>query len=179
MTQNMTGPTPDDIETFGQDLVEFSQRAATPIVDQRVGHLEQQISEVRASQQRQQLQANRDHVMRALDADPEIGSTWRAQNDDAAFIRWLSQRDPLSGERLQDLLIRAFNSGSGERCAHIFKGFIAQRRPARQRTEHRQTFEPGRRQPSVTVKDAVPRRGAGDPRSLRRGHSGSDLKWFD
>jgi hypothetical protein len=41
MTQNMTGPTPDDIETFGQDLVEFSQRAATPIVDQRVGHLEQ------------------------------------------------------------------------------------------------------------------------------------------
>jgi hypothetical protein len=55
-------------------------------------------------------------------------------------------------------MIRAFNAGDSTRVGHFFRSFIASRRPARERTQARQPFEPGRRQPSVTVKDADDRR---------------------
>jgi hypothetical protein len=149
----MNGPTREDAELFGQDLIEFSQRAAAPVVREHVAHLERQLGEIRGEEQRQQLQSNRESVMRFLDSDTEFGSRWRDLNNDQAFIGWLSQRDPLSGEKLHDLLTRAFNAGDGSRCGHFFKSFIAQRRPEGSRTAHRHPFEHGRRQPSVTVRD--------------------------
>jgi hypothetical protein len=149
-----TGPTADDIETFGQDLAEFSQRAATPIVDQRVGHLEQQISEVRASQQRQQLDANRRLVIDALDREPPVPN-WRQVNDDPKFIRWLDKIDPLSGHKLIDMLRRAFDGGDASRVRVFFQSWAASQLPQRQRTQHREAYEgQGQRQPQLTVASA-------------------------
>jgi hypothetical protein len=147
--------TQEDREQWGADLVEASRRWAEPVVREHVGRLERELSDVRASQQRQQLQSNRDAVTAALDRDPEIGDKWRTLNNDAAFLRWLAQNDPLSGQKLHDLMIHAFNAGDSTRVGHFFRSFIASRRPARERVPGRQQpFEPGRQQPSVTLRDA-------------------------
>ena len=114
MTQMASSPTAEDpLDEFITDPAGFTRRAAEPLVNARVGELESRIGQM-------QVEQNRQLVIAAFDRDPPV-SDWRLVNDDPAFIRWLSQHDPLSGERLHDLLIRAFNAGDRQRCAHFFR----------------------------------------------------------
>lgn len=54
-----SGPTADDYRDFGEDLVQFAQRAAAPIVRERVGQLEHQVGQLHTT-------LNQERVERAL-----------------------------------------------------------------------------------------------------------------
>jgi hypothetical protein len=151
MTQdNLTA---EDRETWGEDLVHASQRWAEPVVRAHVGQLQQQLNQVTANQERMRLDATRRSVIDALDRDPPVPD-WRRVNDDPRFVRWLDKVDPLSGQKLIDMLRRAFDMGDTARIRVFFTSWAASQLPQRQRTPHREPFEGGgRRQPTINSSD--------------------------
>ena len=70
-------------------------------------------------------------------------------HSDESFLVWLDQADPFSGAPRLDLLRRAFNSGYTDRVALIFKSYLAQQTPARERTTTRLPHEDTAPRPGV------------------------------
>ena len=112
-----TGPTPDDYRDFGEDLVSFAQRAATPIVQQRTAEIEQQLRET-------QKEVRQQRIERALDNDPVTRDRWRKTNVDPQFLNWLDGVHELSGERRRDILRRSEFYGNADAVVAMFKTFI-------------------------------------------------------
>jgi hypothetical protein len=131
----MTSQFDDDERLFGRDLIDATQRWAGPVVDARVRHIESQL-------QQTQAQIVRDNAMRWLDADPQIGETWRKTNQQPEFIDWLNQPDPFSGQPRMRLIQRAFELGDATTVGNHFKAFAAQKIPERLRTRERLPEEP-------------------------------------
>ena len=141
-----TGPTPDDYRDFGEDLVSFAQRAATPIVQQRTAEIEQQLRET-------QKEVRQQRIERALDNDPVTRDRWRKQNHDEAFLAWLDQEHTLSGERRRDILRKAESYGNADVIVNLFKTFALEQTPGRV-DEHKQLpyQNPQTRAPSGSTK---------------------------
>jgi len=119
-----TGPTPDDYRDFGEDLVSFAQRAATPIVQQRTAEIEQQLRET-------QKEVRQQRIERALDNDPVTRDRWRKTNVDPQFLNWLDGVHELSGERRRDILRRSEFYGNADAVVAMFKTFILEQMPGR------------------------------------------------
>ena len=132
MTDYSTGPTADDYRDFGEDLVDFAQRAAAPVVDRRIGELQRQLTAL-------QNQALQDRVTRALDNDVVTRDAWRRVNVDPDFLRWLDQVDELAGQTRMRLLQSAYAYGRDDVVLNIFKGYIVGKLPGR--TSERLPYE--------------------------------------
>lgn len=145
------GPTAEDVELFGQDLVDFTQRATAPGIDRRVAPLENQVA-------RLQAELSQERVQRALDGDPVLGDKWRKLNNDPAFLAWLAETDELSGRPRLELLRRAYSLGDATRVAHFFRAFITRQIPTRTRTQHREPFEQTGRRPTLKAANLGDRR---------------------
>jgi hypothetical protein len=130
-----------DVSDYGEDLINFSQRAAAHALAPQLDRLAQQNADL----QRQMAIERR----KRLDADVEEAvPNYREIDAMPAWHEWLGQLDPMSGVPRQQLLNDAIASGSTHRVAAFFNCFQAQaghgeaastaRRPAgRQATDPR------------------------------------------
>lgn len=109
--------TSDDVQNYGSDLVDFAQRAAANALAPAVQVLEQQNNNLQrqiARETRARLDAALEAAIpnfREIDASPE-------------WLRWLGQKDSLSGRTRQDLLNEACSAGAANRVIGFFRAFL-------------------------------------------------------
>ena len=114
--------TQDDVNNYGTDLVDFTQRAAVQAVAPHLQALDQQNHELR-----QRLAAEARH---RLDQQVEAAiPNWRDLDQHPDWHQWLLGIDPLSGELRQNLLNQAKASGDAARCIAFFRSFFNRARP--------------------------------------------------
>ena len=110
--------TQQDVQDYGADLVNFSQRAAYDAVAPKLQALESQHAELQyrfAQEARARLDMAVERAIpnyRELDQHPD----WH---------RWLLGIDPLSGRVRQQLLDDAKASGDAARCIAFFRSFFS------------------------------------------------------
>ena len=124
-TQSVTIP-PEDVETFGEDLITAARRWARAEFEPRIARLEQELGTLRTGQSTIQQETAQHRVMSSLDADPQLGGKWREINVQPEFIAWLDQVDPFSGEQRMRLLSDAFARGDANRTGQFFRAFMAE-----------------------------------------------------
>lgn len=121
---------PQDVESFGSDLVEMVQRvtqshlggvvqkvqAAVAAIDQRMSQLEQALQ---GTTQTVAMTAEQSFFDRLTKAVPN----WETLNASEAFLAWLAQEDPVYGTARQTALDAAQRSLNSDRAAAVFKAF--------------------------------------------------------
>ena len=153
-----------DVESYGSDLIEASQRWSQAGLAPVLQAYERRILALEGAQQQvQQLTAGQ--IIQA-ELDREVPG-WRQQNDDEGFLAWLRQADPFSGRSRQDLLNDAYGAGDARRTIAFFQAYRqghTELRPALPGTQQFQTG--GRAMPAPSAESlplaelAVPGRGA-------------------
>ena len=117
---------PEDVETFGEDLITAARRWARAEFEPRITKLEDELGKLRTGQSTIQQETAQQRVMSSLDADPQLGGKWREVNVQPEFIAWLDQVAPFSGEQRMRLLSDAFARGDAHRTGEFFRRFIAE-----------------------------------------------------
>jgi hypothetical protein len=111
--------TEKDVQEYGSDLVDFTQRAAVQAVAPHLQALEQQNTEL---QRRLAQEARARLDMRVEAAVPN----YREIDEDPRWRRWLLGIDLLSGRVRQQLLNEAIASANAPRVISFFNGFLAE-----------------------------------------------------
>jgi len=111
--------TPQDVETYGPELVDFVTRAARGAVEPDLQQVSQQVRQT--SQRVQQTSQQR---MEA-DLDAKL-PTWREINVDQRFKRWVSLPDIYSGQVRRNLINEAVKAADAPRVAAFFRAFLAE-----------------------------------------------------
>lgn len=114
---------PEDIESYGQDLVTASQRWAEAHLGPRFADYERRLSQVESGGQQLARHSAAQGVEHALDR--EIAD-WRQVNTDPKFILWLDQTDPFTGQKRQNLLNDAYAGGDAARTIAFFRAYRAE-----------------------------------------------------
>lgn len=130
----------EDVQAYGQDLVQATRRWAraevTPEIEtlrQQVAGFQSEIQRLNGVSQQTSQETRQERVKNYLDARLPV---WRQINDDQGFLGWLSQLDPFSGDKRHDLLQKAYNQGDPERTLSFFRAYqdehtaVAQAPPA-------------------------------------------------
>jgi hypothetical protein len=110
----------------GENIVPLIERLAYHAVNKRLAGLEQRISELGANFRpiEQTLgQVRHDTLSDRLTRD--VGSDWRRQDEDPAFIEWLDAPDGFSGVPRKQFFKTALDRGDHDRVVNIFKAFRA------------------------------------------------------
>lgn len=119
---------PSDVETFGEDTIEFVTRIAAAVaqkvvpgvveqmLSQRLAPVAQSVSEVTA---RVQKSAHEEYLETLSAAVPD----WRRVNEAPALLTWLAVDDPISGIPRQALLNDAHEKMDARRVAAMFNQF--------------------------------------------------------
>jgi hypothetical protein len=140
--------THQDVENYGGELIDFTQRAAVQAVAPHLQYLEHQNAELqrRLSQEaRHRLDAQLAQAVpnfREIDRDPN----WH---------HYLLQYDPLSGQVRQQLLNDAVASGEIARVVAFFRGFQREHAAPAEHTGHAE--HTGRRRPATHGKPVYSR----------------------
>jgi hypothetical protein len=136
--------TEQDVQNYGGDLVDFTQRAAVHAV---APHL-QQISQENAMLQKRLAEEAR----RNLDQRVEMAvPNYRDIDRDPRWHRWLLGVDVLSGRVRQTLLDEAIAAAQAPRVISFFRGFLQEE----QATGHIASA-PGSQQPAAPREAAIP-----------------------
>ena len=110
--------TDKDVQEYGSDLLNVSQRAALAAVSPHLQDLEQANAELR---QRLAIEARH-----RLDSQVEAAiPNYRELDQHPDWHSWLRGIDSLSGRVRQQLLNEAIASGNAARCIAFFRGFFA------------------------------------------------------
>ena len=109
--------TQEDVSNYGNELVDFAQRAAIHAVAPQLSKLEQQNAEL---QQRLAREARRSLDQAVAIAVPDYQTIDR----DPRWHRWLLGVDVLSGRVRQTLLNEAISSAAAPRVISFFRGFL-------------------------------------------------------
>jgi hypothetical protein len=142
----------NDIDEYGESFIRASQRWATNAMAPQLQQIQGELNRTRAELTRQKTEF-------ALDKDPALASSWRQQNNDPEFLKWLAAVDDMAGEPRQTLLNRAVSVGNVAPVLALFKAFRASQIPTTQRSRERVPFENGPGQPTLpTATDARGRR---------------------
>lgn len=122
--------TPQDVESFGGDLVDLIKRQAQETFRERENELVSKIKELEAknaqlsesvtSVEQRQGQTQQQAFIRRLG---ELVPDWEKLNTDVRFLGWLRGSDPLSGMERQVLLDAAASGYQVERAAALFNAF--------------------------------------------------------
>jgi len=108
--------TDEDVQNYGPDLLDVTQRAALQAVQPKLQEVEQQNAELR---KRLAMEARR-----RLDQAVELAvPNFREIDRNPRWHRWLLGVDVLSGRVRQTLLNEAISSSSAPRVISFFKGF--------------------------------------------------------
>ena len=111
--------TEQDVQDYGTDLLNVSQRAALHALSPQLQRIEQQNEELR---QRLAVEARRNLDQRVEKAVPDF----RSIDADPRWHQWLRGTDVLSGRARQVLLDDAIASGDATRIANFFRKFLAE-----------------------------------------------------
>lgn len=122
--------TPADREDFGEDMIDFVQRA----IDQRLGRkVEQMLTRMAALEgQLRQLDARAQSVAqstqelageRYVDALNRLAPGWEATNEEQAFVDWLKKRDTFSRKTRHELLQSAHAEADAQTVAEFFRAY--------------------------------------------------------
>jgi hypothetical protein len=116
----------EDVAAYGPELIESAQRWAEARLGPVVQDLRRQIDDLKGTQDKTAKDRTQDRVQVALDRDPELAPHWRQLNEDAAFIQWLAEIEPLSGVSRQVMLNHAYASGDAVRTGLFFKRYLTE-----------------------------------------------------
>jgi hypothetical protein len=108
-----------DVENYGSELLDVSQRAAMQAVAPYLQNLEQQNAQLWHQQAREQRRALDERVAAAV-------PNFREVDRDPRWHQWLIGVDLMSGRVRQSLLNEAINSGDAQRVQLFFKQFQQQ-----------------------------------------------------
>jgi hypothetical protein len=108
--------TEQDVQNYGTELIDLTQRAAVQALTPHLQNLSQQNAEL---QQRLAQEARRDLDQRVAQAVPDYQQIDR----DPRWHQWLLTPDPLSGKLRQELLNDAIASSDLNRVVSFFRGF--------------------------------------------------------
>jgi hypothetical protein len=115
--------TQQDVEDYGQELVDFSRRAALEALGPEMRALQQQNQALQArlrQQTRQDLEQQLDQSVPG----------WRRAYSDPAWREWLDALDDYSGRSRRELINHAAEAGDAVRVAAFFRQPAAQHGPA-------------------------------------------------
>ena len=136
-----------DEQMYGEDLPRDARRWARQELGGQLNSIQQQL-------QQQAVETSRQRCMNALDADPELRDKWRKLNQDQGFLSWLGEIYALAGVPRQQLLTQAYDLGDADRVRNFFRGYLAEKIPARLRTETRLPLENPTPSKRVAVREA-------------------------
>lgn len=123
LPQNLSPPPPlltqQDVDTYGNDLLDVAQRAALQAVAPKLTALEQQNVQLQRQLRKQTIQS----IETVLDA---AIPNWPQINLSARFKAWLRLRDVYSGRVRNELLNEAHRAADAARVLTFFKGFLAE-----------------------------------------------------
>lgn len=160
-TQSEKYITPQDVENYGEDMVEFAQRVSRQenaalrtelertqkvlmAMEQRLNGLQQVVPTVQQVAHRQHLSAEQEFFAAIGDMVPG----WEATNSNPNFHEWLLTPDPLTGITRQTYLEDAQKSLDAARVAAIFSAFApgkpATAQPNKASSELEHQIAPGR-----------------------------------
>src|SRR5215831_1537119 len=152
--------TRQDVENFGSELVDLTQRSALHTMEPHLQEIERQNDELRAQLARE--------TKRNLDAalEREVPD-WQAINRDPRWFEWLAGVHEFSGYTRQQLLNDAVNKGDAHRVISIFRGFLREQgvaehgaSPERSPRRRPTTNKPVYTRAEITRRAALRRRGA-------------------
>jgi hypothetical protein len=129
--------TRDDVQNFGTDLIDFTQRAAVQAVGPHLQALDQQNADLR---QRLAVEARRNLDAIVARAIPNYQDVDRDPN----WLSWLAQIDPLSGRQRQQLLNEAISDSDASRVLGFFRQFQAGRASSPAPSHAASSLSPGR-----------------------------------
>ena len=111
--------TEQDVQNYGNELVDFAQRAAVHAVSPQLQNLEQQNEDLRQRLARE--------ARRSLDQAVELAvPNYREIDRNPRWHHWLLGIDVLSGRVRQQLLDEAISAAAAPRVISFFRGFLAE-----------------------------------------------------
>lgn len=109
--------TEQDVQNYGDELVDFAQRAAVHAVAPHLRHIQAENADLRGELAQERR--------RRLDQQVEIGvPNYREIDQDPRWHRWLLGIDVLSGRVRQQLLDEAIATAQAPRVISFFRGFL-------------------------------------------------------
>jgi len=106
----------EDKEKYGEELVDFVQRA----VKSQTVEKEHEIEQLKKQLESFTTETNKNSEVSFFERLTELVPDWPTINDDESFHKWLDERDTFSGKRRQDLLQDAEGAKDAPRVATFF-----------------------------------------------------------
>jgi hypothetical protein len=125
-SKRQTLVTPEEIETYGTDYIDFARRLAKEEVSAEMEDLKRTVNVLssRLNGVNGYVEQNaRSQMLGQLDRDL---SNWREINGNQDFLSWLALPDPFSGVIRHDMLRSAFERNDTPRVLAFFNGFLAE-----------------------------------------------------
>jgi len=110
-----------DVENFGQDLIDASQRWADARYQPIIYDLQQRLAQVEQGNQQLSQYSVTQGVEQQL--NQLLGPNWQQINRDPNFVNWLAQIDPFSGRTRQAMINEAYGAGDANRTALFFQAY--------------------------------------------------------
>lgn len=112
--------TPEEIDTYGEDLVNLMRRVAAAEAVRRQAETLDRVDRVESSLQ---LTAEDRFYANLTTRVPQ----WKDIDNEPGWLSWLGEYDPIGGMSRQDALNAAANSGDANRVASIFEAYLRTR----------------------------------------------------
>jgi len=110
---------PEEVETFGSELIDVVRRAAR----EELADKDNEISELKEMVQQLSNKTTKNVEVDFYTALNTKVSDWVTINDDKNFHKWLNELDDLTGIRRQDLLAQAEADRDADRVAKFFTAY--------------------------------------------------------
>lgn len=127
------GVTKQDVDDFGQDLIDLVHKVARLVVSQQISEMDAKFTAELSKVGKVATVATESSSKTAkqlfLDNLAKRVPNWKVINEDPAFLTWLEEVDELSGQKLIGLLTEAYNQMDVVRTARFFERFIEASKP--------------------------------------------------
>ena len=116
---------PQDVENFGQDLVDMVSRVARGSLGDVAKQFEQRLARIEDALKGTTQQVAVTAEQAFFDRLAKLVPDWEAVNINQAFLAWLTEIDPILGSQRQTALDAAQQSLNADRAAAVFNAFKA------------------------------------------------------
>ena len=140
---------PEDIETYGEDMITVVQRAARDAFAEERTAFQAEIADLKQQVGGVQNQAAQSSVSRVEGFLDEHVPQWKQLNESPEFIAWLAEPDILSGAPRQALMDNACKEFSAPRIAAFFTQYLNESQAIRGHQEAAAPVQNTARQPIV------------------------------
>lgn len=125
--------TAQDVEDFGQDMIDLVTKIATSIAQAAVksagGQFETRVTELKQSMDSISETTARTAAEMFNDALTKQVPNWKQVNVDPAFLVWLDEVDDFTGAKRLELLTDAYTKMNLARTAKFFEKFLEESKP--------------------------------------------------